>query len=42
MAAPHSNAQMVSKAEKVTSFARATGEHIYRQDYLKGYVGRIL
>ena len=36
----HSNAQMVSKTKKATSFARATGEHIYRRDYTKGYVGR--
>ena len=41
-ATPHSNAQMVSKAKKVTFFAGAAGEHVYRWDYPKGYAGRTL
>ena len=36
----HTNAQTVSKTEKVTSFNRADGEHAYGQSHPDGYVGR--
>ena len=35
----HTNAQTVSKTKKVTSFARANGEHAYGQSHPDGHAG---
>ena len=34
--------QMVPTAKKVASFARAMGEHVYRQNFPKGHAGRTI
>ena len=36
------SAQTFPMAKKAASFARTTGEHVYRQNYPKGYAGRTI